>query len=52
MAASKATIVHIPEFLARSRLHDKQKTNAERKYLPEVRRLLEEYATLDQEERR
>lgn len=44
MAAAHATIVHIPEFLACSRTHDQQKTTTGMPYLPEVRRLLKEYA--------
>jgi hypothetical protein len=44
MAAAQATIVHIPEFLACSRTHDQQKTTTGMPYLPEVQRLLQEYA--------
>ena len=44
MAAAGATIVHIPEFLACSRTHDQQKTTIGMPYLPEVQRLLREYA--------
>jgi hypothetical protein len=45
MAAAGATIVHIPEFLACSRTHDQQKTVEGMPYLPEVQRLLGEYAS-------
>ena len=45
MAAAAATIVHIPDFLACSRTHDQQKTTAGMPYLPEVQRLLREYAS-------
>ncbi len=46
MAAVGATIVHIPEYLACSRTHDRQKTTyGQQPYLPEVRRLLSEYST-------
>jgi glycosyltransferase involved in cell wall biosynthesis len=45
MAAAGATIVHIPEFLACSRTHDRQKTVEGMPYLPEVQRLLREYAS-------
>jgi hypothetical protein len=45
MAASGATIIHIPDFLACSRTHDQQKTVAGLPYLPEVQRLLREYAS-------
>lgn len=44
MAAAQATIVHIPDFLACSRTHDQQKTTTGMPYLPEVQRLLQEYA--------
>ena len=44
MAAGHATIVHIPEFLACSRTHDQQKTTTGMPYLPEIQRLLKEYA--------
>jgi hypothetical protein len=44
MAAANATIVHIPDFLACSRTHDQQKTTSGMPYLPEVQRLLKEYA--------
>ena len=45
MAAAGATIVHIPDFLACSRTHDQQKTTVGMPYMPEVRRLLQEYAS-------
>jgi len=45
MAAVGATIVHIPDFLACSRTHDQQKTTVGMPYLPEVERLLREYAS-------
>ena len=45
MAAAGATIVHIPDFLACSRTHDRQKTTVGMPYLPEVQRLLKEYST-------
>ncbi len=45
MAAAGATIVHIPEFLACSRTHDQQKTTIGMPNLPEMQRLLKEYAT-------
>jgi len=44
MAAAGATIVHIPDFLACSRTHDQQKTTIGMPYLPEVQRLLRQYA--------
>ena len=44
MAAAHATIVHVPDFLACSRTHDQQKTTIGMPYLPEVQRLLKEYA--------
>lgn len=44
MAAAGATIVHIHDFLACSRTHDQQKTTVGMPYLPEVQRLLREYA--------
>jgi hypothetical protein len=37
-------IAHIPDFLACSRTHDQQKTTTGMPYLPEVQRLLKEYA--------
>jgi glycosyltransferase involved in cell wall biosynthesis len=43
MAAAGATIVHIPDYIACSRTHDRQKTTAGMPYLPEVQRLLTEY---------
>jgi Glycosyl transferase family 2 len=45
MAAAGATIVHIPDFLACSRTHDQQKTTVGMPYMPEVQRLLQEYAS-------
>jgi hypothetical protein len=45
MAAAGATIFHIPEFLACSRTHEQQKTTVGMPYLPEVQRLLREYAS-------
>jgi hypothetical protein len=45
MAAAGANIVHIPDFLACSRTHDQQKTTVGMPYLPEVQRLLHEYAS-------
>ena len=44
MAAAGATIVHIPDFLACSRTHEQQKTVEGMPYMPEVQRLLQEYA--------
>jgi GT2 family glycosyltransferase len=44
MAAAGAAIVHIPEFLACSRTHNQQKTTVGFPYMPEVQRLLREYA--------
>jgi GT2 family glycosyltransferase len=44
MAAAGATIAHIPDFLACSRTHDEQKTTIGMPFLPEARRLLQEYA--------
>jgi hypothetical protein len=44
MAAAGATIFHIPDFLACSRTHDQQKTTVGMPYLPEVQRLLRDYA--------
>ena len=43
MAAAGATIAHIPEFLACSRTHDRQKTTIGMPFLPEAHRLLKEY---------
>ena len=44
MAAAGATIVHIPDFLACSRTHEQQKTVEGMPYMPEIQRLLREYA--------
>jgi GT2 family glycosyltransferase len=45
MAAAGATVVHIPDFLAASRIHDQQKTKfGENPFVPEARRLLAEMA--------
>jgi GT2 family glycosyltransferase len=45
MAAAGATIAHIPDFLAASRIHDQQKTTfGENPFIPETRRLLAEYS--------
>jgi hypothetical protein len=44
MAAAGATIFHIPDFLACSRTHEQQKTTVGMPYLPEVQRLLRDYA--------
>ena len=44
MAAAGATIVHIPDFLACSRTHDQQKTTVGMPQMPEVQRLLRDYA--------
>jgi GT2 family glycosyltransferase len=43
MAAAGATVAHIPDFLARSRTHDRQKTTGDMPYLPELQRLLSGY---------
>ena len=43
MAAAGGNVIHIPDFLACSRLHDRQKTTIGMPYLPEVQRLLREY---------
>ena len=44
MAAAGATIVHIPEYIACSRIHALQKTTfGETPFIPETRRLLAEY---------
>lgn len=46
MAAAGATIVHTPHYLASSRIHKLQKTTfGETPFVPEARRLLEDYAT-------
>ena len=45
MAAAGANIIHIPDFLACSRTHEQQKTTVGMPYLPEVQRLLREYAS-------
>jgi glycosyltransferase involved in cell wall biosynthesis len=45
MAAAGASILHIPDFLACSRTHEDQKTTTGMPYLPEVQRLLREYAS-------
>ncbi|MCW7546347.1 glycosyltransferase [Aurantimonas litoralis] len=45
MAGAGATVVHIPDFLASSRIHEQQKTTfGETPFVPESRRLLAEYA--------
>ena len=45
MAAAGATIFHIPDYLAASRIHELQKTTfGETPFVPEARRLLAEYA--------
>jgi GT2 family glycosyltransferase len=45
MAAAGATVVHIPAYLASSRIHKLQKTTfGETPFVPEARRLLAEYA--------
>lgn len=43
LAAAGAQVIHIPEFLACSRTHDKQKTVSGMPFMPEVQRLLPEY---------
>jgi hypothetical protein len=43
LAGAGAQVCHIPEFLACSRTHDKQKTVAGMPFMPEVQRLLAEY---------
>jgi hypothetical protein len=43
MAAAGATVAHIPDFLARSRTHDRQKTTGDMPYLPELQRLMSGY---------
>jgi len=45
LAAAGAQVSHIPEFLACSRTHDKQKTVAGMPFMPEVQRLLAEYGS-------
>jgi GT2 family glycosyltransferase len=45
MAAAGATILHIPDYLACSRTHERQKTTANLPYLPEAQRLLTEYSS-------
>jgi GT2 family glycosyltransferase len=45
MSAAGAHIIHIPDFLACSRTHDKQKTTVGTPYMPEVQRLLQEYSS-------
>jgi hypothetical protein len=43
MAAAGATVAHIPDFLARSRTHHRQKTAGDMPYLPELQRLSSGY---------
>lgn len=45
LAAAGAQVSHIPEFLACSRTHDKQKTVAGMPFMPEVQTLLAEYGS-------
>lgn len=45
MAAAGGNVIHIPDFLACSRLHEKQKTVIGMPFLPEVQRLLREYGS-------
>ncbi len=45
MAAAGATIFHVPDYLAASRIHELQKTTfGETPFVPEAKRLLAEYA--------
>jgi Glycosyl transferase family 2 len=45
MAAAGATIIHVTDFIACSRTHEQQKTVSGMPYMPEVQRLLREYAS-------
>ena len=49
MALAGATVRHIPTMIGCSRIHALQKTQDNRKYLHQLRQLMEEYKDLFQE---